>query len=327
MVATLAGVFGGLLRSMQEDGKLVVPKFNSEDNSISPGLLVDCLSGLAGSYVAFFLLSSNFLTTGTPINTIEGMKFIATGIIGGYAGRSLLAQVSDQLIKDMSKRVDEASKKLEENDEINTLKLLVDNQIVQGLSEPDRSKLNKAINSAPAEMQDWVYYRSKERRSVGARTNKAIVGRTIPIFQALIALNPSDHRYHAELAYALKDQEEVSDRNFEDAIAELSKAIQLREVSGTLADYEFNRAICRIAIDPEYKIRRASSESNRELILNDLVVASQHLNLAQLMKEGEEDKKIYNPIPQWLDLNETGGLPEELNQQLAKFSELISVKD
>ena len=93
------------------------------------------------------------------------------------------------------------------------------------------------------------------------------------------------HRDHGQLGYALKDKNEPE---WESAIKELSKAIELR---GTwtkqgFRSYEFNRAVCRIHIDPE----------NRGEILADLRVAatSQRSGGAGTWIKEDED------IQQWL---------------------------
>jgi len=83
--------------------------------------------------------------------------------------------------------------------------------------------------------------------AVAARRDAGLRDESIPVFRALIESDKADrdHRYHGQLAYALKDK---SRPGWEAAEQELSKAIEVRDRIGNtgFGIYEFNRAICRI---------------------------------------------------------------------------------
>jgi len=87
--------------------------------------------------------------------------------------------------------------------------------------------------------------------------------RTIAVFQALLEADAENHQIHGQLGFALKDK---ATPDYDASIAELTKAIALREKTGETGwlFYEFNRAIARI---------RAGQEIPDE-ILNDLCAAS-----------------------------------------------------
>lgn len=107
----IAGVFGGLLYSLQ-NGKLNLPYIEIQTstgdqtshtwNVINLGVVADCLIGIGGSLVVFLILPGGDGNL-TPI------KFLATGTIGGYGGRSLL----NQAISNISKRQDELEEQVD----------------------------------------------------------------------------------------------------------------------------------------------------------------------------------------------------------------------
>lgn len=97
--------------------------------------------------------------------------------------------------------------------------------------------------------------------------------RVIPIFQALIESDPEGlhHRYRGQLGYALKDQPGAA---WEQADAALTKAIELRgpPQKGWVL-YEFNRALCRIAMSRRPAGVRGANDPLRQSILSDLTMA------------------------------------------------------
>jgi hypothetical protein len=130
--------------------------------------------------------------------------------------------------------------------------------------EPDappvaQETLNDAVAAASAVVKTQIFERARQQRRRGADPpDVRAIERTIPVFVALIAADTADrfHRNHAQLAYALKDKQPS---DFTRAEEELTKAIEIRD---RIADrgfriYEFNRAICRIALDKPSDVIRA----------------------------------------------------------------------
>ncbi|MEM8964286.1 MAG: hypothetical protein AAGD38_22565, partial [Acidobacteriota bacterium] len=100
-------------------------------------------------------------------------------------------------------------------------------------------------------------------RAATWRNDKQTMELSIPLFEALIHADPSYHRDHGQLGYALKDK---ADPEYERAIGHLSEAIRLRDALGSKGYrlYELNRAECWIR----------SKTGTTQAILRDLRAAT-----------------------------------------------------
>jgi hypothetical protein len=120
---------------------------------------------------------------------------------------------------------------------------------------------------------------------------------TIPVFRALAAADAVDefHTTHGQLGFALKDQR-VPD--WAGAESELTKAITIRgswQEKGWIF-YEFNRAICRIELDPAFKQDKATPKPQGDAILADLRVAWSSPEVRRIIRDEEL-------VQRWLTLN------------------------
>jgi hypothetical protein len=117
------------------------------------------------------------------------------------------------------------------------------------------------------------------------------------VFRSLLGLDAErKYRDHGELGYALKDKETPA---FAEAATEFTDAIRLRggaREHGWLM-YEFNRAICRIELDPAKTSGMPSSEKVRTGVLEDLLTAAEDGRVAQII---EEERTSIQP---WLERN------------------------
>src|SRR5262245_1544666 len=151
--------------------------------------------------------------------------------------------------------------------------ILVERQLTGDQESPpvDDATLRDAIRAASPETRRMIFYKAKEMRSENWRDNKARVERTIPVFRALIESDPEKkfHRNYAQMAYALKDKSEPDAKT---ALELLNQAIQIRDARGETnwLFYEFNRALCRIMLDPQAQAGEKSSAAIRRAILADL---------------------------------------------------------
>jgi len=147
---------------------------------------------------------------------------------------------------------------------------------VAGSNRPNLdASLLQAIAEASPRMRAQIYYMAAGHRSRTWREDRASMELTIPILRALIASDPQDRYFmnHAQLGFALKDQTQPS---WEEAERELSRAIALR---GDWREHEwlileFNRAISRMRLDPNFLNDRPSAESVRGAIIEDLKAAA-----------------------------------------------------
>ena len=208
-----------------------------------------------------------------------------------------LAQLKEEVkqqVSDMQRQVDSDAKAL--------------NAVRRQLEPPDgnslsvdqvQSNLNEAIIPASREVKTQIFFMAQRARRDNWRevATKPAMERTIPIFRALIASDKENafHANHGQLGYALKDQRQP---DLPTAEAELSKAIEIRGPS-TVGWwlYEFNRAYCRILLDPDSKGSRPSPLALRTLILDDLKVAAQDEDLRRLIR--------VDPVTSaWIKLND-----------------------
>jgi len=141
---------------------------------------------------------------------------------------------------------------------------------------PTQQELNEEIKEASPNVKTQVFYQAQAARQEGwsEPSKKARMERTIPLFRALIACDTDDayHRNHGQLGYALKDQRTP---DWHAAEAELTKAIQIRGsgLEHNWLFYEFNRALCRINTDDNFKQSNKASPEVRKRIVEDLQVA------------------------------------------------------
>ncbi len=157
-------------------------------------------------------------------------------------------------------------------------------------------KVKEAIKNASPSVKVQVFYRAEQLRSQTWRTEKSKMERTIPIFEALIESDPEDnfHRNHGQLGFALKDK---INPDWQRAEQELTRAIQIRDKwnQGGWRFYEFNRAICRIRLDPNFTQGKVSDPDRRNLIFSDVRAAV----TGDLKAIADQDQTIQD----WLKLN------------------------
>lgn len=217
--------------------------------------------------------------------------------LAGALRQADLANVGSK-IAEVESKVSE----LEKQAEIDARALsMVQRQLNPGAGSPpiSQDELNAAVAPASSSVKAQIYYLAQDIRSQNwkARQTKPIMERTIPVFRALIACDADDLYYanHGQLGFALKDQRQP---NWTEAEAELTRAIEIRgswQAKGWVI-YEFNRAICRINLDPEFGAGQESAEESKNRILSDLKTASHDPELAEVIPDEDIIKK-------WLVLN------------------------
>jgi hypothetical protein len=170
------------------------------------------------------------------------------------------------------------------------------------LEEFDISELKRAIKASQAHLKVQIFYYAEKVRSENWRNNKPFMERVIPIFEALVETDPEGrfHRNYGQLGFALKDKEKPDYKRAEEM---LSRAIAIRG-SAEKADwliYEANRAICRIELDPNFKMGQPASPELKESILADLRAAYQDEWVRDIIIKGNQK------ILDWLQVNNAAG--------------------
>jgi hypothetical protein len=167
------------------------------------------------------------------------------------------------------------------------------------LPEVTQDALNEAVTLASRPIRVQIFNQAWQTRSDNWReaATKPKMERTIPIFRALIESDAEKqfHMNHGQLGFALKDR---INPDWRAAEAELTTAIEMRgpwEEKGWLF-YEFNRALCRISLDPDFLADKPSEPSRRQEILTDLRAATHAEQIKPLLRLDEKART-------WLTLN------------------------
>ena len=163
---------------------------------------------------------------------------------------------------------------------------------ILGTPIPTQDELNAAMKPASTPARSRIFFKAQKLREENWKDDKAKMARTIPIFRALIAADVENvyPANHAELGFALKDQDDQHRREAEE---ELSKAIEIRDNLGEKGYliYEFNRALCRIYQDAGFKAG-PSDDKTKKAILADLRAAAQEPSVKAKIEE-EPDIKTW----------------------------------
>ncbi|MCX5890301.1 MAG: hypothetical protein NTY36_12700 [Deltaproteobacteria bacterium] len=165
---------------------------------------------------------------------------------------------------------------------------------ISGTPIPSQEELNAAMKPASTPARSRIFYKAQKLREENWQVDKVKMARTIPIFRALIAADVEKiyHANHAELGFALKDQDDQH-REAREAEEELSKAIEIRdnlEEKGYQI-YEFNRALCRIYQDPGFKAGPSDGKT-KQAIEADLKAAAKEPSVMALIAK-EPDIKTW----------------------------------
>ena len=212
-----------------------------------------------------------------------------------YLGR-IFAR-ADELMRYVDERIDEVreSQRAQEERDVEALALVNRQLEPEDAAAPvPQEALGEALAGASPLVRAQVFSRARERRRSDDPRQRA---RTIDVFRALVAADEEHrfHRNHAQLAYALKAGPAP---DYEAAKAALDEAIRIRDghdESGFLL-YEFNRALCRIALDPARRSGSASADDDREAVLADLLRAAASPFLRRRMSQEPV-------IADWLERN------------------------
>lgn len=243
------------------------------------------LGGRAGSAVFSVSLLIYFLIVGFLTGYILTRLYL-----GSALRRADLASIGE-----LKARLDDVEKQAESDRQA----LAMARRQLDGVAGDTvaQADLDAALRSASGEVRTQVFYDAVTARRTNAEAGKAEgVGRTIPVFRALIGCDEQRkyHRTHAQLAYALKDQPSP---DLTEAIEELTTAIDMRgdpNVAGFRL-YELNRAKCRIALAKQSD-DDLTEDPVRAQVLADLQVA---LGTKSLVARMAEDPLV----TEWLRAN------------------------
>jgi hypothetical protein len=304
LIGVLLGFVFGIPRSLQQDGdgKPVEPgsaparyRENTNLEQISDWLtkiligisltqftqILDLIGKYATAFGPLF-----HATNGAAIAASIIVYFVVGGFLFGYlwtrifmAGELQKAQAVTQA------ELRNLEKQREQQADLDADALGLVDQYLRSGPQPDHidvQAVKQAIMRASSPVRVQILMAAQEIRSNNWKSNKTLMERTIPVFEALIAAEPDRfHRNYGQLGFALKDKK---DPDWAGAEKILSKAIDLRgppESSGWLL-YEFNRAISRIHLDPAFSAKKPSAADMRTKIEEDLRVGGRAIDLKNI---------------------------------------------
>ena len=248
------------------------------------------------------------------------ISFTVTGFLSSYLFTRLRLQGAFEPFQ-------KALKKAE--DTLTSALPLVRAQLDPAGNSPSPEELRKALyESAPGIRSEAFYLARNQRRDNWSGGDRHLVDLTVPVFEALIALDDDDRRYHrnfAELAYALKDGSNPTEAKYALAREKLTKAIEIRGLGGAsgFSMYEFNRAYCNIKLDPARD--RHDSQSAPELaeaICKDLEAAAETQSGRNAIRKARDPHDGNRPlIKDWLRANKDNEAVRDRVAALLKIAE------
>lgn len=295
------GGFGGLIRGIS----VLINQIKISNKVIFIDffeLLYGFLSGLAGGIVIFIVApANNFEKFAQDIQvTIE---LFALSLIGGYSGTFILIKASNDKFIEKIGKFQEQQKEQEENN--STALRLVDIQLSKSNEPISEEKLKQTIKASSKETQEIIFnlarsnrkvFREQESKEFFQSACKTIsdfkkakiknkipdcIARTIPIFEALTESDygKNNHRYYAQLGYALKDQNKPDWQKSLKALNEaIEKLEQDKNTNKNSPHYYFNKAICLLEIEKEtnkkankYEVKRAIEEGSKFPLLKNSI--------------------------------------------------------
>jgi hypothetical protein len=235
------------------------------------------------------------------------ISFSITGFLGAYLFTRLRLQ------KAFEPSVIKAALKKQADALTNPLPLVRRQLDPGGDGAPTLEALKEALRAASSGIREEAFYLARIQRRANWRDgDKSLVDLTIPVFEALIALDDDRHfhRNYAELGYALKDKENPTPADYERAIENLTTAIDIRgpNVAG-FPMYEFNRAFCKIKLDLAERAAGKEEVSPRaDEICADLEIAAATETGRKAIKEDRGGSESdHGAIEKWLEENESVG--------------------
>lgn len=247
---------------------------------------------------------------------------IITRITSLTIGKDGLEAKIEERVKDTEEKVEELKRMQEKYDleQESNLRLLKEVDFhLSGtiLHSSDYKTLLDLMKQSSPTILEYVYQKAKDfrhrisddKRSAQLRgesyTKKGEIERTIDIFRALIDSNHREkcHRFHAQLGYALKDQERP---NWAEAKQQLDEAIEKwKEDNPDLkfdlpSYYCFNWLVCIVEIADRNGFKIEYSSTQQDTIRDRIEAAVKCPQLIDALTRGEHNV-FKNTFAQWCE--------------------------
>ncbi len=304
VVMIIAGIFGGIINFFLEQ-----EIEGEKDRNKKTALLKSIIIGIgAAVLVPLFLttISSEIIKL-DKIDFSSILVFMGFCLIAAISSRKFISTLSANVLKTAREAKEEVKEVKEEismsNKALYIVEDLLEDNPASNEKLPQNSDIKEAIQSASNMVRATIFRRAREYRRKNLKDDPEFSPRVIPIFEALIKSDKENryHRNYAQLAYILLIGKSESKKAKAKDL--LSKAIDIRDKKGSTSYqiYEYNRAICNIELDPDFKQSKSSASEKRENIISDLKKAVQIKRWKTVLSEAFS--KNGSSLSDWLKLN------------------------
>jgi hypothetical protein len=162
----------------------------------------------------------------------------------------------------------------------------------------DVSRMQAAIERSPRQARYTVLNMAIAMRRETWQSDKRLMERTIPVFEALVRSDGNWHGPIGQLGYALLDKLEPDWRRAKDC---LDRAVELRgEDVGEGRFYQYNRARAAVKLDPAFTLGQPADPATRDKVLEAIRAARRELDVDWDELSRRPDSE---PIRDWVQLN------------------------
>ncbi len=252
--------------------------------------IANMLGEVSIQYSSIFSSSEN-----TNIAQAVILFFVLSGFLSSYLWTRIFMkselQRGDQKLQEMLVNVVEKQDKQYQID-AQALRMSDEQLNANDTSGVDNEKLKLSITKCSTLVGQQIFQTTRDFRRLYWKSEPARIERTVPIFEALLERDDEHHYWiMLQLAYALKD---MPNPDFKRAIELLNGAIEKRGTPRNNRSYiaEYNRAVCKIKMDIQFRQKKESEASVKDEILADLKVGQRALDI-------NEDPSVQR----WIQIN------------------------
>jgi len=306
-VMILAGFYGGIVNYFLESEK------TEARSKLSLWQMVVIGIGAAFLVPLFLTLISSNLVNLKQLEFSKILVFFGFCLIAAISSRRFIMTISERILKEVKEAKNvaaQAQEAIAEKEKQEVIDQEATELVHKVFEDPDPDEtpistevMKEKIKSASVRTRANIFFEARRFRRDNYRKYPEKIERLVPVFEALIEADKNKiyHRNYSQLGYVLKDKKK---KEFERAIDVFSTAIEIRNEVGETGYnvYEFNRAICHIETDPNYKSNKSSSDTVKQTILDDFRQAFQNDRWKNAV-ERELKSKADTTIPKWFKLN------------------------
>jgi len=232
-----------------------------------------------------------------------GLAICIYGIILGFLVAYLWTRARLISVLQSADVTDQIQDVLQDRDSANATAYSLVGRQLEDQAPVSQDELNAAVAAASPEWRTLIFKRAEDQRSQSWQADKPRMELTIPVFQALIAVD-KEHaffRHFGSYGYTLKDK---VNPDYPGAVAALTEAIRIRGDAQTRGwpKYEWCRAVARIRSDSNFLQGNASPAAVQQAVHADLDVA-RRAGLSPSFFQPDGHGGDIDAVAAWLALN------------------------